>query len=133
LARLVTGKCWRDAIECANPEAQSESGWADRQAQQYAAGEHQLALTLLATGFIAPTRRDGTAHSARDPVLAHPLAVASLPALSVAKVRELLQAVMPLQQLSPDQAIQVGVQQLVHRSRSTASRLRAQRRDRGPT
>jgi len=83
--------------------------------------------------LIAQTRLDWTARSARDPVLAHQLQVVSLPARSVANVRELLQAVLPVQQLLPEQASQVVVQHLVHRSRSTASRLRAQRRDRGPT
>jgi hypothetical protein len=131
--RLVTWKCLRYAIECANQEAKSDIGWDDLQAQKYAAWEHHLALTILATWFIAQTRLAWAAQYGRDPVLAHQLEVVSLPALSVANVRELLQAVMPLQQLSPEQAIQVVVQHLVHRSRSTASRLRAQRRDRGPT
>ena len=132
-ARLVTWKCLRFGIECANQEAKSDIGWDDLQAQKYGAWEHHLALTILATWFIAQTRLDWAAQYARDPVLAHQLEVASLPALSVANVRELLQAVMPLQQLSPEQAIQVVVQHLVNRSRSTASRLRAQRRARGPT
>ena len=132
-ARLVGWKCLRYGIECANQEAKSDIGWDDLQAQKYAAWEHHLALTILATWFIAQTRLDWAAQYARDGVLAQQLEVRSLPALSVANVRELLQAVMPLQQLSPEQAIQVVVQHLVHRSRSTASRLRAQRRDRGPT
>jgi hypothetical protein len=133
VARLVNWKWLRFAIECANQEAKSDIGWDDLQAQNYAAWEHHLALTILATWLIAQTRLDWTARYARDGVLAHQLEVASLPALSVANVRELLQAVMPLQQLSREQAIQVVVHHLVHRSRSTASRLRAQRRDRGPT
>ncbi len=131
--RLVNWKCLRYGIECANQEAKSDIGWDDLQAQKYAAWEHHLALSILATWFIAQTRLDWAAQYGRDSVLAHQLEVVSLPALSVANVRELLQAVMPLQQLSPEQAIQVVVQHLVHRSRSTASRLRAQRRDRGPT
>ena len=47
-----------------------------------------------------------------------------LPALSVANVRELLQAVMPLEQLSPEQARRLVVKHLVDRSRSTRSRLK---------
>jgi hypothetical protein len=61
------------------------------------------------------------------------LGVTSLPALSVANVRELLQAVMPLQQVSPEQARRLVVKHLVERSRSTRSRLKAQRRESGPT
>ena len=57
----------------------------------------------------------------------------SLPALSVANVRELLQAVMPLQQLSPEQARRLVVKHLVDRSRSTRSRLKAQLHKPGPT
>jgi hypothetical protein len=131
--RLVGWKCARYGIECANQEAKSDIGWDDLQAQKYSAWEHHLALTILATWFVAQTRLDWAAQYARDPGLAHQLEVACLPALSVANVRELLQAVLPLQQLSPEQAIQVVVQHLVHRSRSTASRRRSQRRNRGPT
>ena len=133
LEQLVNWKCLRYGIECANQEAKSDIGWDDLQAQKYLAWEHHLALTILATWFIAHTRLEWAEQYARDTALAQQLAVAGLPALSVANVRELLQAVMPLQQLSPEQALQVVVQHLVNRSRSTASRLRAQRRARGPT
>ena len=131
--RLVGWKCARYGIECANQEAKSDIGWDDLQAQKYGAWEHHLALTILATWFIAQTRLDWATQYARDPGLAQQLELGHLPALSVANVRELLQAVLPLQQLSPEQAIQVVVQHLVHRSRSTASRRRSQRRNRGPT
>ncbi|HZF98140.1 MAG TPA: hypothetical protein VEY92_07845 [Pseudoxanthomonas sp.] len=56
-----------------------------------------------------------------------------LPALSVANVRELLQAVMPLRQLSSEQARRLVVKHLGDRSRSTRSQLKAQRRESGPT
>ncbi len=56
-----------------------------------------------------------------------------LPALSVANVRELLQATMPLPQLSPEQATRSVVKHFVNRSRSTQSRLRAQHKARGPS
>jgi hypothetical protein len=44
-----------------------------------------------------------------------------------------LQATMPLPQLSPEQATQLVVKHLVNRPRSHQSRLRAQRKARGPT
>jgi hypothetical protein len=47
-------------------------------------------------------------------------------------VRELLQAVLPLPQLSPEEATRLVVKHLVNRAHSTASRLRAQRRARDP-
>jgi len=130
--RLIGWKCLRYGIECANQEAKSDIGWDDLQAQKYRAWEHHLALTILATWFIAQTRVTWAERYARDPGLSEELEVASLPSLSVANVRELLQAVMPVQQLTPEQALEVVVQHLVNRSRSTASRLRTQRRDRGP-
>ena len=70
---------------------------------------------------------------ARDAALAQELQVDQLPALSVANVRELLQAVLPLPQLSPAEATRLVIQHLVKRAHSTASRLRTQRRARDPT
>ena len=46
----------------------------------------------------------------RDPALIEQLEVVVLPALSMANVRELLKAVLPLKQLSPSQATRLVVQ-----------------------
>jgi len=132
-AQLVEWKCRRFGIECANHDAKSELGWGDFQAQKFRAWEHHLALTILAGWFIAQTKVDWALHHGRDGMLTDELGVGSLPALSLANVRELLQAVMPLQQLSPEQARHLVVKHLVARSRSTRSRLNAQLRERGPT
>ena len=132
-AQLVAWKCRRFGIECANHDAKSELGWGDFQAQKYRAWEHHLALTILAGWFIAQTKVDWALQHGRDAMLASELGVDSLPALSVANVRELLRAVLPLQQLSPEQARRLVVKHLVDRSRSTRSRLKAQLRERGPT
>lgn len=131
--QLVDWKCRRFAIECANHDAKSELGWGDFQAQKYPAWEHHLALTILAGWFVAQTKADWATQHGRDGTLAQELGVTSLPALSVANVRELLHAVMPLQQLSPEQARRLVVKHLVERSRSTRSRLKAQRHESGPT
>jgi hypothetical protein len=64
---------------------------------------------------------------ARDPELARQLEVEVLPALSTANVRDLLQAVLPVPQLSSQQVRQLVVTHLVNRARSTSSRLKAQR------
>lgn len=133
LERLAWLKCVRHFVERANQDAKSETGWDELQAQKYRAWEHHLALTVLATWFTAQTKYDWANTYARDPVLAQQMELEALPALSVANVRELLQAVMPLPQLSPEQATQVVVKHLVKRSRSTRSRLQAQRKARGPT
>ena len=92
-AQLVNWKCRRFGIECANHEAKSELGWGDFQAQKFVAWEHHLALTILAGWFIAQTKVDWALQHKRDGRLADELGVGSLPALSVANVRELLQAV----------------------------------------
>jgi SRSO17 transposase len=131
--QLVEWKCRRFGIECANHDAKSELGWGDFQAQKYRAWEHHLALTILAGWFVAQTKTDWATQHGRDGRLAAELGVTSLPTLSVANVRELLQAVMPLQQLTPEQARRLVVKHLVDRSRSTGSRLKAQRHKGGPT
>jgi len=126
-------KCVRHFVERANQEAKSETGWDELQARKYRAWEHHLAMTILATWFIAQTKHEWTLTYRRDPELTQQLELDVLPALSVANVRALLQAAMPLPQLSPDQATQLVVKHLVNRSRSTQSRLRAQRKARGPS
>lgn len=131
-AYLAWLKCVRHFVERANQEAKSEAGWDEVQAQKYRAWEHQLALTILATWFIAQTKLEWTQTYARDPALARQLEVEVLPMLSVANVRELLRATMPLHHLSPEEATHLVVRHLINRSRSTSSRLKAQRRERGP-
>lgn len=127
LARLAELKCRRYGIECANREAKSDLGWDDFRAQKYRAWEHHLALTILAAWFVAQTKLDWARHYPPDPALARQLGVARLPVLSVANVRELLKASLPLPQLTPDQAQHLVVRHLVGRARSTASRRRRQR------
>lgn len=133
VVKLVEWKCRRFGVECANHDAKSELGWGDFQAQKFVAWEHHLALTILAGWFVAQTKADWATHHGRDGRLAEELGVHSLPALSVANVRELLRAVMPLEQLSPEQARRLVVNHLVDRSRSTRSRLKTQHHKRGPT
>ncbi|MCZ7572887.1 MAG: hypothetical protein M5U01_30405 [Ardenticatenaceae bacterium] len=132
LERVAWLKCVRHFVERSNQDAKSEAGWDELQAQKYRAWEHHLALNIMATWFIAQTKLDWANSYPRDPQLAEQRQVEDLPMLSVANVRELLQAVMPLPRLSPEQATRLVVTHLVNRSRSTRSRLQAQRRARGP-
>ena len=125
-------KCMRYFVERTNQDGKSELGWDEFQAQKYRAWEHNLALTILASWFIAQTKHEWAQTYARDPKLAQQFEVDVLPALSVANVRELLQAVLPLHQLSRDEAMRLVVKKLVNRSWSAGSRLRAQRRNRRP-
>jgi SRSO17 transposase len=126
LERLAWLKCTRHFVERSIQDSKSEIGWDELQAQKYRAWEHHLAMTILASWFIAQTKLEWASQYDRDPQLKQDLGLEALPALSVANVRELLIASMPLPELSPDQATQLVVKHLVNRSRSTRSRHRSQ-------
>jgi SRSO17 transposase len=100
LAQLAWWKCQRYFIERSNQDAKSELGWDELQAQKYRAWEHRLALTVLASWFVAQTKYEWAREYGRDPALLQELETDVLPALSVANVRTLLRAVMPLRQMS---------------------------------
>ena len=125
-------------VERSIQDAKSEMGWDELEAQKFRAWEHQLALTILASWFVAQTKLDWEQQFPRDPELHHEMAVDQLPSLSVANVRELLRAVMPLPQLSPQQAAEQVVKHLVNRTRSRKSRMKKKKprrshRSRDPT
>ena len=132
LETLVQDSCQRYFIERTYQDAKSELGWADFQAQKYRAWHHHLALTALALWFIAETKLDWHAHHPQDPKLMRQLKVKALPQLSVANVRDLLQAVLPLPDLSQDDAELIIVNHLINRARSTRSYAEAQRLFHGP-
>jgi SRSO17 transposase len=132
LERLAWLKCQRYAIECANQDAKSQAGWDELQAQKYLAWEHHLALTILATWFIAQTKWDWAQQFDRDPKLALQFQTDVLPALSAANVRELLRAAMPLPQLTPEGAADLVVEHLINRTRSRISRLKSQHKSGQP-
>lgn len=101
--------------------------------RKYGAWVHHTALDALVLWFIAETKLDWAQAHPRDSTLESQLELEVLPALSMANVRELLRAVMPLEQLSPEDARHLVIKHLVNRSRSTRSRLKHQRRSRAPT
>jgi SRSO17 transposase len=123
LAKL---KCVRHFIERANQDIKSEIGWDELEARKYQAWYHHLAMTIMSMWFISQIKHEWSNKHPRDSKLSEELKVKSLPALSVANVRELLKAVMPLEQLTPEQATRLVVKHLLNRSHSTASRLKAQ-------
>ena len=127
LSTLIERSCWRYFTERTYQDAKSELGWADLQARKYRAWEHHTALTAAATWFVAGVKLEWRAAYARDPQLAQQFELEVLPALSTANVRELLQAVLPVPQLTPQQAREMVATHLVNRARSTASRSRTQR------
>jgi SRSO17 transposase len=127
LETMAQRKSHRYFIERSNQDAKGELGWDEFQAIKYRAWEHQLALTILASWFVAETRLDWMARFERDPALLEQYEVDVLPLLSVGNVRELLRAAMPLPQLSTQGAAALVVEYLVNRTHSRKSRLRRQR------
>ena len=124
LETMAWRKSHRYFIERSNQDSKSELGWDEFQAIKYRAWEHQLALTILASWFVAETRLDWMARFERDPALFEQYQVDVLPLLSVGNVRELLRAAMPLPQLSTQGAVALVVEHLVNRTHSRKSRLR---------
>ncbi len=124
LKTMAWRKTHRYLIERSNEDAKDEFGWDEFQTRKYRAWKHQLALTILASWFVTETRLDWRRRFPQSPDLLAQYEVDALPKLSVANVRELLRASMPLPQLSPDKAAQLIVSHLVNRTRSRKSRLR---------
>jgi len=90
-------------------------------ARKYRAWLHHTALDALALWFVTETKLDRAQAHPRDPELLSQFELEVLPALSMANVRELLRAVLPLDQLSHEEATHLVVKHLVNRSRSTRS------------
>ena len=128
LPQLAYWRCERYFAERIFQDSKSEAGWDELIACKYRAWEHHTALDALALWFVAETKLDWARQYPRDPDLIHQLEVAVLPALSMSNIREMLKAVLPLKQLSPEEATALVIKHLVNRSRSTSCRLRAQQR-----
>lgn len=124
LLTMAQRKSQRYFIERSNQDAKSELGWDEFQAIKYRAWEHNLALTIMASWFITETRLDWAQKYERNPKLLKKYETDVLPALSMANVRELLRATMPLPQLSPLQATELVAKHLDNRTRSRKSRLK---------
>jgi SRSO17 transposase len=123
LQTMALRKSQRYFIERDNQEAKSEFGWDEIQTTTWIAWQHQLTFTMLAQWFITQTRLDWEARIARDSHLLTRYEVTLLPALSVANVRDLLRAALPLPTLSPLAAASLVVEHLDNRTRSRKSRL----------
>ena len=135
LAELADLKCRRHFIECSNQEAKKELGWDERQSQKYTAWWHQLGLTILAMWFLVEMRLDWQIKHHRAADLGEMLGVEAeeLPRLSVANLRELLRAALPLRQLSKEDAKQLVAEHLTNRALSRKSRIKTNGYGRSPT
>jgi SRSO17 transposase len=127
LEYLAWLKCQRYFVERTNQDAKSEAGWDELEARKYRGWEHHLALVTLAVWFAAQTKREWADNYTRDPTLAQQFAVQILPALSMANIRVLLRAAMPLLQPTPEEAVTLVAEHFVNRTRSRKSRLKRQK------
>lgn len=126
LQTMAQRESHRYFVERSNQDEKDELGWDEFQAVKYLAWEHQLALTILASWFIADTRLDWMQRNERNPVLLEQYNTDVLPLLSVGNVRKLLRAAMPLPQLTTQEAAVFVVKNLINRARSRKSCLRKQ-------
>jgi SRSO17 transposase len=123
LETMAWRQSFRHFAERSNQDSKSDFGWDEFQALKYRAWQHQLALTILAGWFITEIRLDWAALYQHQPELLTRYQVELLPVLSVANVRELLRAALPLPHLSPAEAAQLVIKHLDNRIRSRKSRL----------
>jgi SRSO17 transposase len=128
LSTLARWRCLRYFVERTFQDSKSELGWDELQARKYPAWIHHSALTALALWFIVQTKLDWAQAYPQDSALAQQLEVEVLPALSVANVRELLRATMPLKSLSPEESRRLVARHLLNRARSTSSRTKKKHR-----
>lgn len=133
LSQLALWRSQRYFAERIFQDMKSEAGWDELIARKYRAWMHHTALIALAVWFVAETKLDWAQTYPRDSSLVEQLEVEVLPALSMANVCEMLEAALPLKQLSRKEARDLVIKRLVRRTRSTRSRLKAQRRSRSPT
>lgn len=113
---MAERKSQRFFIERTNQDAKSRvpfgRGWDEFQAIKYSAWRHHLAFTILASWFVTQTRLDWAQQFPRDPLLLQHYQTALLPKLSVANLRTLPPAAMPLPQLSLQQAAELVIKPL---------------------
>jgi SRSO17 transposase len=128
LATMAWRKSHRAFIECSNQNSKSDFGWDEMQTLKYRAWRHQLALTILASWFVAETRLDWQSRFTPDPALLAQYETEVLPLLSVSNVRTLLRAALPLPHLTPEKATALVIDHLANRARARQSRLRKARR-----
>ncbi len=126
LSQLAYWRSERYFVERTFQDTKSEIGWDELEARKYRAWMHHVALSALALWFIEQTKLDWAQRVPPDPKLARQLEIPELPALSVSNVRELLKTVLPLNQFSTEDAMQLIVKHFVNRSCSTLSRMKSQ-------
>ncbi|NUM34722.1 MAG: transposase [Candidatus Brocadiae bacterium] len=128
LEEMACYRCKRYFVERTFQDAKSELGWDELVARKYRAWMHHAALTSLALWFASEIKLDWAVQYPRDPELSRELEISNLPSLSIANIRELLKAVLPLPTLTLEDAIHIVIKHFLNRSRSKACRRRQERR-----
>ena len=126
---LLTIMQWRGQryfVERTFQDEKTELGWDELVAQKYRAWVHHAALDALALYFVMSVRRLWAKKYPRSEELKKEFDIPKLPAISVANIRMLLLSVMPLQQLTPAEALNMMETHLDNRAGSTRSRFRKQ-------
>jgi len=130
LATMMGWRGQRYFVERTFQDEKSEMGWDELVAQKYRAWMHHAALAALALYFVMSVRRRWAKERPPAEGLKEELGIPKLPALSVANIKLLLAAVIPLEQFTPSQALRVVFGHLENRARSTRSRHRKQQQER---
>ncbi len=126
LDKLSLWRSQRYFAERTFQDAKSEAGWDELVARKYRAWMHHTALDALALWFITEVKLEWSVTCNRDPELAEQFGVEVFPNLSMANIRLLLQAVLPLACFTLDQAMRLIIQQWINRARSTQCRVKRQ-------
>jgi len=111
-------------VERTIQDSKSQLGWDELQALKYRAYMHSLAICAIALIYTADVKHQQRQHFAPKDQLVAELGVNRLPDLSLANVKELIRAVMPLPSLTKEQATQKVVTTLFLRAKDTASKIR---------
>jgi len=125
---IAVQRAERYFVERTIQDCKSELGWDELQAQKYPAYMHTLAICAVALNFLANVKLNQRKEFAQTDVVQQELGIERLPDLSLANVKELMRSVMPLPELTKEQARNKIVQTLFNRSQSTASRRRKQKK-----
>jgi len=125
---MAVQRAERYFVERTIQDCKSELGWDELQAQKYPAYMHTMAICAVALVFMASVKlRQRTQYQQAD-IVQKEIGIEQLPDLSLANVKELMRAVMPLPQLTEQQATKKVINTLFKRSKSTASRRRKQKK-----
>lgn len=111
-------------VERTIQDSKSELGWDELQALKYRAYLHTLAICAVALVYTADVKHQQRGSFVPQARLMAEAGVNRLPDLSLANVKELIRAVMPLPSLTKEQATKKVITTLYLRTKDTASKIR---------